>query len=153
MRPARGATSLLLLAALAALALLFVARAYLSSLGGKRAAAGPQSGPQSASACLPPADATGAGSGQRAVFVTYGGDSYAATKRRLMREVAENSGGAFNLTLSFGPENIPAQFYHENEAILSLARGGGYWLWKPYFILQVLGCSAARGRDLLVVPL
>ena len=29
-------------------------------------------------------------------------------------------------------------FYSENKAILDLARGAGYWLWKPFIISETL---------------
>jgi hypothetical protein len=30
------------------------------------------------------------------------------------------------------------EFYSANRAILDQARGAGYWLWKPYIVLQAL---------------
>ena len=33
---------------------------------------------------------------------------------------------------------ISTEFYKENKEILSLNRGAGYWLWKPYLILETL---------------
>ena len=33
---------------------------------------------------------------------------------------------------------IDAQFKSNHQTILEQARGAGYWLWKPYFILQAL---------------
>ena len=33
---------------------------------------------------------------------------------------------------------ISTEFYKENKEILSLKRGAGYWLWKPYLILESL---------------
>ncbi len=30
------------------------------------------------------------------------------------------------------------KFYRENKKILTLPRGAGYWLWKPYYILETL---------------
>ena len=30
------------------------------------------------------------------------------------------------------------EFYKKNKEILDQKRGGGYWLWKPYFILETL---------------
>jgi hypothetical protein len=39
-------------------------------------------------------------------------------------------------------------FYAENERILSLPRGLGYWLWKPYIILEVM--NKLQDGDILV---
>lgn len=33
---------------------------------------------------------------------------------------------------------INTEFYEQNKEILMLARGAGFWLWKPYFILKTL---------------
>lgn len=33
-------------------------------------------------------------------------------------------------------------FYADNQAVLALPRGGGYWLWKPYIILESLKSMA-----------
>ena len=38
----------------------------------------------------------------------------------------------------YGPEDIDPIFKKDNYNILSLNRGNGYWLWKPYFILKTL---------------
>ncbi len=41
--------------------------------------------------------------------------------------------------VNFTPEDIKiTDFYKKNRAILDQKRGAGYWLWKPYIILQVL---------------
>ena len=37
---------------------------------------------------------------------------------------------------TFGPDDIDQEFKEKNKKILSKFRGGGYWLWKPYFILK-----------------
>jgi hypothetical protein len=46
--------------------------------------------------------------------------------------------GKFDRVLSFGPGDIDAEFRQRHERILRQPRGGGYWLWKPYFILRAL---------------
>ncbi len=49
------------------------------------------------------------------------------------REVAR-----FDQVISYGVEQIAPQYRHQHQAILQQRRGAGYWLWKPYFILQTL---------------
>lgn len=44
----------------------------------------------------------------------------------------------FDKVYSFSPENIDNDFYNKNKEILSITRGNGLWLWKPYFILKVM---------------
>jgi hypothetical protein len=41
-------------------------------------------------------------------------------------------------TFGYSDLDIDADFKKQNESILSLSRGGGYWLWKPYIILKTL---------------
>jgi hypothetical protein len=36
-------------------------------------------------------------------------------------------------------ELLPTGFYAKHKALLDAPKGAGYWLWKPYFILQSLG--------------
>ena len=43
---------------------------------------------------------------------------------------------------------IDTAFKEKNHSILSLPRGGGYWLWKPYIILSTL--SRLKEGDILV---
>lgn len=45
---------------------------------------------------------------------------------------------AFDVIIPYQPHNIEPEYYEKHKDILSQRRGGGYWLWKPYFILQTL---------------
>ncbi|WXT99920.1 MAG: hypothetical protein Ctma_0626 [Catillopecten margaritatus gill symbiont] len=42
--------------------------------------------------------------------------------------------GNFDEVTAYGPQDTDKIFYKENEVILRQPRGGGYWLWKTYFI-------------------
>lgn len=44
----------------------------------------------------------------------------------------------FSSVLQWRKEDIEPQFYNQHSLILNQSRGGGYWLWKPYFILRTL---------------
>jgi hypothetical protein len=46
--------------------------------------------------------------------------------------------GGFDQVFCANPHLIDAQFKQKHQSILNEARGAGYWLWKPYFILQKL---------------
>ena len=46
--------------------------------------------------------------------------------------------GKFDKIIEFSPLDIEASFYGENWEILGNSKGGGYWLWKPYFLLKTL---------------
>lgn len=44
----------------------------------------------------------------------------------------------FNIVYQMSDRNIDPVFYRQNKQILSVKRGAGYWLWKPYFIKTIL---------------
>lgn len=44
----------------------------------------------------------------------------------------------FDAVIQYGPRDIDSVFYNNNRKILKEKRGAGYWLWKPYFILETL---------------
>ncbi|MGE6567072.1 hypothetical protein ACQKE9_00750 [Shewanella vesiculosa] len=58
-------------------------------------------------------------------------------KQKFNTKTALNFGG-FDKVYEFGPSDIDDLFYESNKNILEQKRGGGYWLWKPYFIKKVL---------------
>lgn len=47
------------------------------------------------------------------------------------------------------PEQIDETFAKKNKSILSKGRGGGYWIWKPYFIDKVIN-EELRTGDILI---
>lgn len=40
--------------------------------------------------------------------------------------------------IGYGPECLDKKFREKNKELLSYKRGGGYWVWKPYIILEAL---------------
>ena len=56
--------------------------------------------------------------------------------------------GGFDRVFSVGPDLIDERFKQAHSAILNQAKGAGYWLWKPYFILQAL--SQLQDGDVLM---
>lgn len=40
--------------------------------------------------------------------------------------------------IEYYPENIPKSFINDNISIWSQVRGNGYWIWKPYIIIDAL---------------
>lgn len=46
--------------------------------------------------------------------------------------------GRADQVVEFTPNDIDKDFYNQNKKILDSKRGGGHWLWKPYFILKAL---------------
>jgi hypothetical protein len=43
-----------------------------------------------------------------------------------------------NRILTYSPKDIDFKFYQKNYKILDQKRGAGYWLWKPYIILDAM---------------
>ena len=71
-------------------------------------------------------------------YLTYSDDKF--IKQKLFAIRAAKYIGGFDEVISRSPANIDPNFFQENIAILKQKRGAGYWLWKPYFIYQVLSC-------------
>ena len=44
----------------------------------------------------------------------------------------------FKSIQGFGPENLPQQFIHQFKNILSVPRGAGYWIWRPFLLYSKL---------------
>jgi hypothetical protein len=69
--------------------------------------------------------------------------SYATTEFRKNQERLAASAlrhGA-DKVLSYTLEDLEKTlFFSENKGILEMKRGAGYWLWKPFFILETLRC-------------
>lgn len=40
--------------------------------------------------------------------------------------------------IEYGPKNIDLDYRKRNASIWNAARGGGYWIWKPYIIIKAL---------------
>ena len=45
---------------------------------------------------------------------------------------------AFDVMIPYKPNSIDPEYYQAHKEILSLSRGTGYWLWKPYIIEKTL---------------
>ena len=69
-------------------------------------------------------------------FVTYGNDKFKEAKKRILKEAYEF--GVFNMIRGYGPEDLPNDFYEKNKGMLTDARGGGYWIWRPLVLIDML---------------
>lgn len=69
-------------------------------------------------------------------MVCYANRKFAAPQRWLVRS-AERFG--FDEIRAYQPRDLQqTDFFRQHREILKLSRGAGYWLWKPYYILQTL---------------
>ena len=70
-------------------------------------------------------------------FITYGNDVFRNSRSRIAEE-ARNL-GIYKSVTSLSPELLPNNFRTKHNDILTTqARGGGYWIWKPFVVYQKL---------------
>ena len=69
-------------------------------------------------------------------FITYGTGPYVQHAMNI-KEQATSIGG-FDTAKVFTKDALDDDFKERNAYILGLPRGDGYWLWKPYIIMQKL---------------
>jgi hypothetical protein len=69
-------------------------------------------------------------------MISYGNEKFINSKKRIFNE-GINSNFFYSIEV-FGPENLDKEFKYKYNNILTLERGGGYWLWKLNIIEQKL---------------
>jgi len=74
-------------------------------------------------------------SGTKNVFFSYGSGRYHASLKRILEEATKT--GVFDEVIGFGPENIDSEYRKAHADVLNGTRGGGYWLWKSYFLKKL----------------
>jgi hypothetical protein len=80
----------------------------------------------------------------RTLLVNYAGALGDVTLDAVLRhnqgiQCASIGAAGIDAVAAWNPEKLRATpFYREHQAILDSPRGGGFWLWKPYIILQAL---------------
>lgn len=68
--------------------------------------------------------------------VCYATSEFKKSQKELSVSAVEYGAGK---VIAYNESQIrKTQFYRENKKILDLPRGAGYWLWKPYIILEIL---------------
>jgi hypothetical protein len=66
------------------------------------------------------------------VLINYANNLFKKSQK-INSETAKSIGN-FNKIISYKEKDIEKDFKEKNKKILIQKRGGGYWLWKPYFI-------------------
>jgi hypothetical protein len=79
-------------------------------------------------------------------FITYGDDKF-REQRKFLKQTALNS-AFFDEVKVFSPSFIEPVFAKRFQSIFEQDKGGGYWIWKPYFIKKKL--DALPDDDILV---
>ncbi len=67
-------------------------------------------------------------------FITYADERFATSAVRLIEEIKKLN--IFDSWKIYSPKDLPE--YIKNSWIYNHQRGGGYWIWKPYVILDML---------------
>ena len=73
------------------------------------------------------------------ILINYADDTY--KKSQQWNTWTGKHIAGFDKVYSFSAEDIDKRYYEAHKDILSKKRGNGLWLWKPYFINQVLNES------------
>lgn len=69
-------------------------------------------------------------------LVAYGDFSYHKQKQIFIKQAAQSY--FFSKIHSFSPNDIDPVFRFRIYDPLKYSRGGGYWIWKPYFVKKVM---------------
>lgn len=67
-------------------------------------------------------------------LLTYGTSEFEGTIEFLLNSIHKMVDDCF----VFNKQSIPNEFIENNKNIFSNTRGGGYWIWKSYFLSKVL---------------
>lgn len=81
-------------------------------------------------------------------FITYGDGFFEKNKKKLLNTAV--SSNWFTNCKAFGPETLDENFKNKYKNILSVKRGAGYWLWRPYILKRELN-KMAEGDILLSI--
>lgn len=68
------------------------------------------------------------------IFITYGDDNFKDSVKRICKEAKLL--GIFDKVISYNPKKLPKEIMQS--PLMHYARGGGYWLWKPYVIWMTM---------------
>lgn len=79
-------------------------------------------------------------------FVTYGDNKFNIQKKRLSHQASNFE--IFNQIHVYGKKDLSKSFVDKYFKILKNSVGGGYWLWKPYVIQDVL--SKTNENDIIL---
>lgn len=80
-------------------------------------------------------------------FITYGDDKYKQSRERICQEAKDSNW--FYTVKYYTNNDYDEKFYNKNKVILDIPKGGGYWVWKPYFIKKHLK-EELKDNDVLV---
>lgn len=71
---------------------------------------------------------------QKKIFISYGNQPFRDTLKRLKKE--SKSLGIFDKVITYSEKDLSQEVL--SSPLMQYARGGGYWVWKPYVILKTM---------------
>ena len=69
-------------------------------------------------------------------YINYSDDNFLTQQKYALKMALSN--GCFDYVNGYNKKDIDNQFNKKYKNILNVKKGGGYWLWKPYFINKKL---------------
>ena len=69
-------------------------------------------------------------------LISYGNEKYAFQREFFTRNALAS--GFFDTLTVFNPGDLDSDFKEQYKDILSISRGAGYWIWKPYLVKKML---------------
>lgn len=82
---------------------------------------------------------------RKKIFISYGNQIYYDSLKRLEKMALET--GVFDTVIMYTDKDLPDDI--KQHPLMQYSRGGGYWLWKPYFTLKAL--KEVAGSDDIVI--
>lgn len=79
------------------------------------------------------------------IFISYGNEIYYDSLQRI-KKMAEDT-GIFDQIIIYTDKDLPDEI--KSHTLMQYARGGGYWFWKPFVILQTLK-EVATENDIVI---
>ena len=81
------------------------------------------------------------------IYINYANDDFVVQQN--INSTMAMDVGSVDTVISYSPSDIDKDFYEANKQILNKIRGGGYWLWKFYFIHKTLTDDAVKNGDVV----
>lgn len=69
-------------------------------------------------------------------YINYSDENFLTQQKHALKMAFSH--GGFDEATGYSKDDIDPTFYKKYKHILTQKRGGGYWLWKPYFINKKL---------------
>ena len=68
----------------------------------------------------------------RTTLLTFADEKFEQKRQHTI----QNTAHLYDNYINYGPGDVDQKFIHENMEICYSDRGYGYWIWKPYIILN-----------------